>query len=154
MDDFGVPPFMETPKFKLTVSYYLFFCQRSFSIPKTSICLLPQMAVQNFWCCDRKPLRRTSVSCCQGWKPIRATDAEEMFDEFRPCPTWRPPVQWWIKHDPSPEKKNSGLYYLAFDIFQDWTWAKVHHPRSKFLWKKETGAWLWDDVRFELTTKT
>jgi hypothetical protein len=31
-------------------------------------------------------LPRTSASCCQGWKPIPATDVEKMFDKFRSFP--------------------------------------------------------------------
>jgi hypothetical protein len=94
-------------------------------------------------------LPRTSASCCQGWKPIPATDAEKMFDKFRSCPT--------KAHCPMVDQTPKKYSYLNFS-FRHLSTLKMSQSASspqQSLWKKETEASLvWDVVRFELTTKT
>ena len=93
---------------------------------QVSLCLLPQMAIQNF-------CAAATGSHCRAPQRVVARGENQFpqltrrrclinFDHVPP----RPIVQWCIK--PQKIKVTS---ILAFDIFRHWKWAKAHHPRSK-----------------------
>jgi hypothetical protein len=97
-----------------------------------SLCLLPQMAIQNF-------CAAATGSHCHAPQRVVARGENQFpqlmrrrclinFDHVPP----RPIVQWWIK-----PQKNTVTSILAFDIFRHWKWAKAHHPRSKACGKRK-----------------